>query len=445
MNKHPEHSTIFNISGCLNDKVIREYTDGKLPPETVRQVEMHLSDCPLCSDAVEGYLAMAPGTDVNAVLEEVRTELFKEDKQQKLSVIKGSAAQKKRSNRFLYIGLAASLVLLITAYFVIRMLVPADQKTNIAQFEKSEKAPDEKTADKKTLAEEKTVVAEGPAVSDQTKPVQDLVVAGAKKAELKDNQKIITPAGKSGWYAVADDGTINEPVVNATGSGALENGQSEYHFDANVDGVIAGYANPVKAGDSIIVPAGDLRKSQETDKSGLTVADNEINLETVTASKFKQSNKGAGKTEAKRSTNKKDVAESADAIVLDSKAEEQQPVSASRKEVNTGADEYSSGNYRDAIDRFEEALKTNPNDDQALYYCGMSYYYDHQNEKALQNLEKVLKKKNSTYYQAAKWQTAIIYRETSQKEKAKKVLDEIIDENGTYKQKAIDAVNDLNK
>jgi Flp pilus assembly protein TadD len=436
MNNYHEHNAIFNISGCLNDGAIREYIAGKLPPDAVREIEMHLSDCPLCSDAVEGYLAMAPGTDVNAVLEEVRTELFKEDKQQRLSVIKGSASPKKRSNRFLYIGLAASLVFLIAAYFVIRMLVPVVQKTNVAQFEKSEKSAEPKTGKKQENKEDSIA-------SVQTRPEQDVVVAGGtKNAGNEKDQQAITATGKSGWFAVTKDATIEEPAADK--NNIVQNQQSDFRYDGNANGVIAGYTNPGKAGDSVIRDVTEIKKTQENDKSGISVADNEVNLETMPASRTNQPQKASGKGAAKRA-NKKDAAEAVPVTVAQAKAEEQTPVAEDRKEVNTGADEYKSGNYRGAIDRFEEALKTNPDDDQALYYCGMSYYYNHQNDKALQDLEKVLKNKKSSYYQAAEWQTAVIYRETSQKAKAKKVLNEIIDENGTYKQNAIDAVNEIDK
>lgn len=49
------HRNIFKPSHCLGQEEVRHYLDGRLSKEGLRRVEHHLLDCPLCSDAVDGF------------------------------------------------------------------------------------------------------------------------------------------------------------------------------------------------------------------------------------------------------------------------------------------------------------------------------------------------------------------------------------------------------
>jgi tetratricopeptide (TPR) repeat protein len=51
---------IFEKTDCLTDKDILAYLSGKMGQPALRRVERHLVDCPLCSDAVEGYASLHP-------------------------------------------------------------------------------------------------------------------------------------------------------------------------------------------------------------------------------------------------------------------------------------------------------------------------------------------------------------------------------------------------
>lgn len=49
---------IFQIHQCLSEENIKGYLTNRLSEEERFRVENHLLDCPLCSDAVDGYAAM---------------------------------------------------------------------------------------------------------------------------------------------------------------------------------------------------------------------------------------------------------------------------------------------------------------------------------------------------------------------------------------------------
>lgn len=49
------HKQIFRPSACVSQGELRQYLDGTMSKEGLRRVEDHLLDCPLCSDAVDGF------------------------------------------------------------------------------------------------------------------------------------------------------------------------------------------------------------------------------------------------------------------------------------------------------------------------------------------------------------------------------------------------------
>jgi tetratricopeptide (TPR) repeat protein len=50
---------IYKPSPCLGKDEVNAYLSGRLSGENLRRVENHLLDCPLCSDAVEGFESAA--------------------------------------------------------------------------------------------------------------------------------------------------------------------------------------------------------------------------------------------------------------------------------------------------------------------------------------------------------------------------------------------------
>jgi hypothetical protein len=448
MNKVPENITLFTPSGCLREETILEYIQDKLPGDAIRKVEMHLADCPLCSDALEGYMEMNAGTEVRSILEKTKTELFKGEKAVPLSVLKGSASEKKRPTRLLYLSLAASLALLIAGYFIIRFLVNGPQEGKMMALKEPFKIKNEKTAvlkqdEKKALlrSEEKIQPATGSS-------------AQGKSGGIDNNTRVNGP----GYMAWSSANQNLEGQKDRDKTPAEDGTKVTTDYSGIVDAVLAD--NEVGAAESKTEPktvvqtitGGDVKNLDlAEEKQEITVSADEKTLEIFTvAGKPSRGNNINRLTKKKESEQPvaMDAQKSADvehlaAGAAKKAAEVQQPVV--KEDMNNGVTEYDKGNYHIAADRFEQVLQKEPDDQQALYYGGMSYYYNHQNDKALQYLNKLLKNKTGTYYQAAQWQIARIYLETGQLKPARKVLNEIIDGNGTYKQNAIDAVDILDK
>ncbi len=49
------HRLTFSPTACCSQEELRQYLDGSMNRDGIRRVENHLLDCPLCSDAVDGF------------------------------------------------------------------------------------------------------------------------------------------------------------------------------------------------------------------------------------------------------------------------------------------------------------------------------------------------------------------------------------------------------
>jgi hypothetical protein len=104
---------------------------------------------------------------------------------------------------------------------------------------------------------------------------------------------------------------------------------------------------------------------------------------------------------------------------------------------------YQAGRYSEAVTLFEQALADEPANVEALFYSSVSYLAVNKPDKALANLDKVLLAKNHSLLEPAKWYKALAFIKKGDKKNARLLLEQIEKENGAYKQKAAEALKDL--
>ncbi|MEO1513808.1 MAG: hypothetical protein AAFV95_02305 [Bacteroidota bacterium] len=97
---------IFQPDRCLSQEDIRRYLREELDEDTQYQLENHLLDCPLCSDAVEGY-ATHYNFEEDKQLEELQTHFSSAPKPAKATVAKERSLWPR-------LAAAAAAVLLLT-------------------------------------------------------------------------------------------------------------------------------------------------------------------------------------------------------------------------------------------------------------------------------------------------------------------------------------------
>lgn len=68
---------IFESPECLSQALMMAYANGTASDEEARKVEMHIIDCPLCEDAVDG-LMMLPQTEMPQIIADAQQNLKKQ-------------------------------------------------------------------------------------------------------------------------------------------------------------------------------------------------------------------------------------------------------------------------------------------------------------------------------------------------------------------------------
>ncbi|MBW6483614.1 MAG: hypothetical protein K0B10_11215 [Vicingaceae bacterium] len=100
--------------------------------------------------------------------------------------------------------------------------------------------------------------------------------------------------------------------------------------------------------------------------------------------------------------------------------------------------------YKDALADFELILAKHPTDVNALFYGALSEYHIKNYKNALRKFDAVLKNPQTEFNQEAKWYKSLTLIELKEIKEAKKLLQEIVNEQGFYKQQAQDKLTKLN-
>ena len=104
---------------------------------------------------------------------------------------------------------------------------------------------------------------------------------------------------------------------------------------------------------------------------------------------------------------------------------------------------YKDKKYTLALNEFDVILKAHPDEVNGLFYSGLSYYHLKQYTASKTKLNLVLKNKETEFNEEAKWYKASVLLGLKQTESAKKLLKEIIKSNGFYKKKAEEKLKKL--
>ena len=109
--------------------------------------------------------------------------------------------------------------------------------------------------------------------------------------------------------------------------------------------------------------------------------------------------------------------------------------------LDKGLFKFKKEKYSEAIVIFDEILKQYPNDINALFYNGLSFYKLKKYNKAIKYFNLVINDKINIFDQEAEWNKALCLLETNKAE-GKKLLQKIADDAGFYSQKAMNLLGE---
>jgi len=167
--------TVFSGSDCPTHDQLLGYVDNRLPEKEKHLIEMHLVDCEMCSDEVEGLAAMRDPEQLPVIVEELEQR------------VAASQSRRFRMNTRAILAAAAIIVLLVGAVFIFRYVVwqnqepliseqatapPTEQEDDLQQKAETPIRVDESVIEDETDAE----IMEEPAVEEKLAFVADTQV-----------------------------------------------------------------------------------------------------------------------------------------------------------------------------------------------------------------------------------------------------------------------------
>lgn len=97
---------------------------------------------------------------------------------------------------------------------------------------------------------------------------------------------------------------------------------------------------------------------------------------------------------------------------------------------------FNSGDYKTSSEQFSEILKQQPGNADALYFGGISDYINGNTKRSEKNFDKLLKD-GTKFTEGSKWYKANILLKKGKRDEAKKILDELANSGGSYRERAI--------
>lgn len=399
-------TNIFKGSNCLNTFQLSGYTNNTLSAEQKHVVELHLIDCDLCSDAVDGFVIL-PGM---VVLDETKAAV------NKLTQVHDIRRKKKSIEKWL---LAASVIIFLGITFGVYQYLLNNDSTKRLQTESKTLSrpplfsiePKEKLtplleSEKEALVEEKTTPIIKNNRSQNTISAQRPVVA---ETQMNTSDKEVTTEERNGTgpSPVAATEQIMNDVIETGTVHSLRQENTEDQKDKNSrkeKGAIPVEIVYIEGLKTIINP-------NHLSEYGSLLEGNNRDVES--------------RIENQPSENKSKTT-----------ADNKKPAFSYTNLLTSGIHYFKARRYEKANTFFMELLANDQGDQNALFYSALCNTELNQTEKAKKTLYSFIQNKNNLFFEDAKWNLALVYLKEGNKNDCKRLLDEIINDAGIYSSQA---------
>ncbi len=381
-----EFKNIMQEQLCLSRNEMQDYLADRLAGNRLRRVELHLVDCELCTEAIDG-LRLLSETETNESLVKIDNRISRRLKENPVLIM-----MMKRS-----MAVAAVLiVVIIGAFFLNEFMNQKHQE--VAQNFAEKKSDLEKSVDgihykKDSIYDKEKIKVTQPVGNG--KPIEDVKVPGQqpvggfvfKNLPKDENQSI------SNDNLVVD---VSPPTVNKT---------AEENYEPLV-------------GDK-------LDQKNDLDVSTKSITSPQTVTLTTDQLSFSPSNSFSSGSSPQLSP---------------SLNQEEVEITSGKKNKNE-KDKIPSGGYTKSRDQsISDSVSIDVPSD--LFNQAMQYKSSGEKEKAIEKLDELIKLNNELKPQAM-WEKAFLLINLNKKDKAKTVLADLSKIESAYKQKAIDKLKEL--
>ncbi|MBL1232244.1 MAG: hypothetical protein CMD31_06620 [Flavobacteriales bacterium] len=469
------HNHIFSATTCISKETMMKYIKHQLSKKELHEVEKHMLDCDLCSDAMAGMKFATNSATILAIDNKIDNRIATGE-----------------SNPFFrggWLMAAASIIAIIFgAYFLIYLFDENKFTQNEMAVHQQTGEEQSNAASKENYIKEERIDEDKKNVVDRSQNKDEVTEDNTLKMAETATENLEEPTPPSVFDKPDYRGTPNKDRIE---DDIILTDEAPVSMDAEVvkedvfsknDNKATYYDNEMLNNNQQVISSTVTSEESEPDADKVVVEKqrNETNRKKA---KFVQA--PAAKQEAVATGNSLSAGITAqntyylyDYKVVDYAVEYQNeedfkklaetdatPVDFLNKEQKAEAEKsldqtvvketykdvleraiinFKKLAYKDALVDFEMILAKHPKDVNALFYGALSEYNLKHYKRALSKLDEVLKNPKTEFNQEAKWNKALALIELKETVKAKKLLQEIIDEKGFYQQRAQDKLKTLN-
>lgn len=395
MQKPDKTENMFVRADCLTKEELIGYARGTLTGKRNHNVEKHLLDCELCSDAMEGVMLLKDP----AYLEDINNELIRKIGTEKL-------VQLSKKTGWYLTAAAIVSVFLISGLYLLFIKDSGTNNENVAILKKEE------------LKTESAAAVLGVPTDSITgqKNVSENNIDNLPKATNSLSGAMLSATTANLDAAQISDDTKKDYLLSATSSDKPAAGAEA------TDAVAYEVAREEESMNEKNVPA---QPAVET---------NDMKYDR-SADQYKEA------ARAKRSSDETVVLSKAKTVAI----EKSSNVSNSVELKNAGIRNLENNNYREALSDLKLALRQQPDDVEAIYYTGVTNYKMQENKKALAYFDQVMNHPDRKLFEDARWYKVLTYVEMNDNGNARVLIKKIIEEKSSYTERAQDLLEVIGK
>jgi hypothetical protein len=378
-------------SPCLTEEQLLAYIDGKMSAAEQHEAELHITDCALCSDAVDGWQlvkdrdkALAFPAEVTMAAASAQPEVKSEPKVIPL-----------QSNRRLWLSIAASVAVILVIAATITIIVP-DKDKQLA----------ENTAAKKPGSPEQPLPAPP---ADQSAPLTDSQTEAAKLPQT------IIEVGTTTYYSKEEVAEADMNYITSEEIPAPERNSPMVTEDAMTMSEILAATEDSKFQEKAL--AKDEAKSDQAERDRQSapgaMADSAVILANTTSVSTGSTTTTTWNVNAQQE-------QLSDVVVAEKSTPKKSTVTKNKQRAQASQPSAAGA-----------SVALHPS-----YSLGMQYMQQKKYNEAIAEFDKVLAVKTNFSYADAQWQKALALIKLGKKAEAKTLLQEIVNAKGPYKTQA---------
>ena len=458
------HNHIFSNTTCISKETMLKYINKQLSKEELHQVETHMLDCELCTDAYEGFAFAENSSMLFAIDNQIDTRA------------KGGVSRAPIMRNLMVA--ASILVLVFGTYFTVDYFNTTVNKESNLALNENVKSNQQNQLEAMMLHSTGDVDLELVELRNEKNELEAKDVISEPKMVLAEQIIIEEQAEK-----MLDD-AVEPPVVYASEAFYADEVEDvELEEDALANENMAEVEESVTANKLYVNKDISAEKSEEiivTSEKQASLKTSKKNLRTsfVGSTPIQADAMGEGMTGKSISTEQELLVIDGYKVVnylneyqqaYDAEKEITHEVSSVSARFENKTDKNNAGNartkntvevtyketlenaihlyknkeYRKALGEFDNILAKHSKDVNAQFYAGLCFYHLNQNAAAIKKFNAVIKNKEVAFVEEANWYKALTLIKMRDVTAAKQLLNEISKKEGFYKEKADEQLKGL--